>query len=112
MEELDWPEPIKEQQRNWIGKSQGVTAKFYLQQNLDLFFEVYTTRADTLFGATYCVLAPEHPLIEKITIPEKKESVSGSSRGNSFSSINRVVLFIKNYRNRLAPISLLKKASL
>ena len=72
---MDWPEPIKEQQRNWIGKSQGVTAKFYLQQNPDLFFEVYTTRADTLFGATYCVLAPEHPLIEKITIPEKKESV-------------------------------------
>ena len=75
LEELDWPEPIKEQQRNWIGKSQGVTAKFYLQQNLDSFFEVYTTRADTLFGATYCVLAPEHPLIEKITIPEKKEAV-------------------------------------
>ena len=75
LEELDWPEPIKEQQRNWIGKSQGVTAKFYLQQNLDSFFEVYTTRADTLFGATYCVLAPEHPLIEKITIPEKKEEV-------------------------------------
>ena len=75
LEELDWPEPIKEQQRNWIGKSQGVTAKFYLQQNPDLFFEVYTTRADTLFGATYCVLAPEHPLIEKITLPEKKEEV-------------------------------------
>ena len=69
LEELDWPTPIIEMQKNWIGKSYGATAKFFLQDS-QLFFEVFTTRPDTLFGATYCVLAPEHPLLEKIVPTE------------------------------------------
>ncbi len=75
LEKLDWPEAIKEQQRNWIGKSQGVIVKFLVAQKQNLFFEIYTTRADTLFGATYCVLAPEHPLLTKITTLEKLDAV-------------------------------------
>ena len=75
LEELDWPESTKEIQRNWIGKSVGATVKFEVENTLN-YFEVFTTRCDTLFGATYCVLSPEHPLIDEITTEEQKEAVS------------------------------------
>jgi len=65
LEDLDWPESIKLMQKNWIGKSEGALIKFPIT-NLQLLIEVYTTRPDTIFGATYLVLAPEHELIEKI----------------------------------------------
>ena len=71
---LDWPENIKELQKNWIGKSEGVELSF----DVDGFSEkidVYTTRPDTLFGATYMVLAPEHPLVDKIVSSDRKKSV-------------------------------------
>ena len=74
LEELDWPESIKEMQRNWIGKSEGALIDFNVQ-GTDEKYTVFTTRADTLFGATYSVLAPEHPLVAKITTPEQKEVV-------------------------------------
>lgn len=74
LQELDWPIPIIEMQKNWIGKSYGANVKFFLQDS-DLYFEIFTTRADTLFGATYCVLAPEHPLLEKIILPRYQEVV-------------------------------------
>lgn len=74
LEELDWPESIKEMQRNWIGKSEGAEVKFKVA-NTNLNFTVFTTRADTLFGATYCVLSPEHELVTKITSAEQKETV-------------------------------------
>ena len=74
LEELDWPESIKEMQRNWIGKSEGALIDFNIQ-GTDEKYTVFTTRADTLFGATYSVLAPEHPLVAKITTPEQKEVV-------------------------------------
>ena len=74
LEELDWPESIKEMQRNWIGKSEGALIDFNVQ-GTDEKYTVFTTRADTLFGATYSVLAPEHPLVAKITTPEQKEIV-------------------------------------
>ena len=74
LEEIDWPESTKEIQRNWIGKSIGATVTFKVQ-NTELSFDVFTTRCDTLFGATYCVLSPEHPLIEKITTKEQQEAV-------------------------------------
>ena len=74
LEELDWPSSIKEMQRNWIGKSTGIQAVFKIE-GLDESFEVFTTRPDTLFGATYCVLAPEHPMVEKITVREKRSEV-------------------------------------
>ncbi|MED4974755.1 leucine--tRNA ligase, partial [Geobacillus thermoleovorans] len=74
LEELDWPESIKEMQRNWIGRSEGAEIEFAVHGH-DETFTVFTTRPDTLFGATYTVLAPEHPLVEKITTPEQKPAV-------------------------------------
>ena len=74
LNEIDWPESTKEMQRNWIGKSVGAQVKFKIY-NSDLEFTVFTTRADTLFGATYCVMAPEHELVDKITGSLQKEEV-------------------------------------
>ncbi|WP_044894452.1 leucine--tRNA ligase [Bacillus alveayuensis] len=74
LEELDWPESIKEMQRNWIGRSEGAHVHFAVDGH-DEMFTVFTTRPDTLFGATYTVLAPEHPLVEKITTSEQKAAV-------------------------------------
>ena len=75
LEEIDWPESTKEIQRNWIGKSEGAEVKFKIDTPDNLEFTVFTTRPDTLFGATYCVIAPEHPLVEKITTKEQKDKV-------------------------------------
>lgn len=74
LDDLDWPESIKEMQRNWIGKSNGALINFEVA-NTNQKFTVFTTRADTLFGATYCVLAPEHAIVSKITTSEQKEAV-------------------------------------
>ena len=71
---IDWPESTKEIQRNWIGKSVGAHVTFKVEGTEESFV-VFTTRADTLFGATYCVLSPEHKLVSKITSKEQKESV-------------------------------------
>ncbi len=71
---LDWSESIKQMQRNWIGKSVGAEVDFSLADHTKKI-RVFTTRPDTLFGATYMVLSPEHPLVEKITTPEQAESV-------------------------------------
>ncbi|MBV9672312.1 MAG: leucine--tRNA ligase [Verrucomicrobia bacterium] len=75
LENLDWPESIKTLQRNWIGRSEGAEAIFRIQGSEESI-TVYTTRPDTLFGATYVVLAPEHPLVEIITAPDQKAQVS------------------------------------
>lgn len=74
LEELDWPQSIKEMQRNWIGKSSGAEVTFRVAGS-DEEFVVFTTRPDTLFGATYCVLAPEHELVLKIAAADRKEEV-------------------------------------
>ena len=74
LSELDWPESIKLSQQNWIGKSEGAEIKFSIDNNNSI--EVFTTRPDTIFGATYLVLAPEHPLINHITTDEYRESIS------------------------------------
>lgn len=74
LDDLDWPESVKEMQRNWIGKSEGAQIKFPVFGTDDQI-EVFTTRPDTLFGATYMVLAPEHELVSMITTPEQKEAV-------------------------------------
>ncbi len=74
LDTIDWPESTKEIQRNWIGKSVGAHVKFKVN-NTDEEFIVFTTRPDTLFGATYCVLSPEHPLVQRITSPENRASV-------------------------------------
>ena len=75
LDDLDWPESTKEIQRNWIGKSIGAEVTFKIADT-DYDFTVFTTRCDTLFGATYCVLSPEHPLVDKITTDEQKEEVA------------------------------------
>ncbi len=76
LDDLDWPESTKEIQRNWIGKSEGAEVKFEVANSDNLDFTVFTTRPDTLFGATYCVLAPELDLVDKITSAEQKQSVN------------------------------------
>ena len=75
LDDLDWPENIKELQRNWIGKSDGVELSFVVDGYPNEKIEVYTTRPDTLFGATYMVLAPEHPLAKKIVTDEKSSDL-------------------------------------
>ena len=74
LDDLDWPEPIKEMQRNWIGRSVGAEVTFKIK-NSDKSFAVFTTRPDTLFGCSYTVLAPENELVKEITSPEQKEAV-------------------------------------
>ncbi len=85
LDEIDWPESTKEMQRNWIGRSYGAHVIFKVDGHDDTF-TVFTTRCDTLFGATYCVLAPEHALVEKITTPEQKEAVEAYVKACSLKS--------------------------
>ncbi len=86
LDRLDWPDNVKEMQRNWIGRSEGARVRFQLCQpdgtprvdlpaGHDAGFDVFTTRPDTLFGATYCVLAPEHPLVAASTTPDRRAAV-------------------------------------
>ena len=95
LELLDWPDPIKEMQRNWVGRSEGAEVDFLVSGEKTVFHDwkeerarkgfpaaaeteairVYTTRPDTLFGATYMVLAPEHPMLERLTTPERRAEV-------------------------------------
>ena len=74
LDDLDWPEATKQMQRNWIGKSVGANVDFRID-GTDKIFTVFTTRCDTLFGATYCVMAPEHPYVAEITTLEQKEAI-------------------------------------
>ena len=72
-EKLDWPEPIKIMQTNWIGRSEGAFVTFKTESGDDLL--IYTTRPDTLWGATFMVLSPEHPLVDKVTTPDQREAI-------------------------------------
>lgn len=72
---VDWPESVKEMQRNWIGRSEGASVFFSVVGDEDTKIEVFTTRADTLFGASYVVLAPEQELVDQLTTPEHKAEV-------------------------------------
>ncbi|MFN3840536.1 MAG: leucine--tRNA ligase [Cyclobacteriaceae bacterium] len=75
LETIDWPEPLKEMQRNWIGKSKGAQLKFNVQNSTEAI-EVFTTRLDTIFGATFLVLAPEHDLVHTITTANQRNEVT------------------------------------
>ena len=82
LDTIDWPEPLKEMQRNWIGKSVGALVRFQVEKRTDLqsptsnhYIEVFTTRADTIFGASFLVLAPEHELVAGLTTAEQKADI-------------------------------------
>ena len=92
LEDVDWPESIKEMQRNWIGRSIGANVTFAVDQT-DKEFTVFTTRPDTLFGATYAVLAPELDLVKEITTPEQREAVEAYiEEASKKSDLNRTDL--------------------
>ena len=92
LNELDWPESLKDMQRNWIGRSEGANVHFAID-GTDESFTVFTTRPDTLFGATYAVLAPEHPLVKKIVTSDQKEAVeSYVTKVQSKSDLERTEL--------------------
>jgi leucyl-tRNA synthetase len=94
LEGLDWPESIKQLQRNWIGRSQGAEVIFSLQNQPEKTITVYTTRADTLYGATYLVLAPEHPLLEELDLsPDVRKALNDYRNGcNAKSDLERTDL--------------------
>jgi leucyl-tRNA synthetase len=85
IEKLDWPDGIKDMQRNWIGRSTGAEVDFKIE-GLKINLRVFTTRPDTLFGATYMVIAPEHPLIDLITTNEYKNSVNSYIKATALKS--------------------------
>jgi leucyl-tRNA synthetase len=89
LEDLDWPEGIKAMQRNWIGRSEGAEVAFPILDSTDAI-SVFTTRPDTLFGATYCVLAPEHQFVKRITTPAQRAAVDAyCSRAAQLSDFQR-----------------------
>jgi leucyl-tRNA synthetase len=75
LDEVDWPEAIKKMQRDWVGRSEGARILFAVEGLEGESIEVFTTRADTLFGSTYMVLAPEHPLVSRITTPDRRDEI-------------------------------------
>lgn len=85
LEEVDWPESIKDMQRNWIGKSEGADIVFQVKDTSETF-TVFTTRPDTLFGASYAVLAPDHPLVSRIALDSKKEAIKAYQEKTALKS--------------------------
>ncbi|UTA70228.1 leucine--tRNA ligase [Emticicia sp. 21SJ11W-3] len=75
LDTVDWSESLKEQQRNWIGRSVGAMVKFAVENQPETLIEVFTTRVDTIYGVSFMVLAPEHELVASLTTPEQKESI-------------------------------------
>jgi leucyl-tRNA synthetase len=91
LDTIDWPDSIKEQQRNWIGRSQGASVRFAVKNHPDAHIEVFTTRVDTIYGATFVVLAPEHELVAAITTDAHRDEVAGYVRwAGSRSDIERM----------------------
>ncbi len=76
LDSIDWPEPLKEMQRHWIGKSKGALVKFKIDKNSNEGIEVFTTRLDTIFGVTFLVIAPEHELVNELTTPEQQQAIT------------------------------------
>ena len=96
LDTVDWPESTKEMQKNWIGKSTGANVVFKVD-GTNKEFTVFTTRCDTLFGATYCVLAPEHPFVDEITTPEQKEAAKKSDLMRTELSKDKTGVFTGAY---------------
>jgi leucyl-tRNA synthetase len=91
LDTIDWPESIKEQQRNWIGRSQGASVRFDVKGHENKHIEVFTTRVDTIYGVTFMVLAPEHELVAELTTDAHRQEVEGYIRwAGSRSDIERM----------------------
>src|SRR5690606_33901062 len=91
LRDLDWPESTKRQQEAWIGRSEGAEIAFDLENGESL--RVFTTRPDTLFGATYMAIAPEHPLVAALTVPEQRAEVDAyAARAARKSDLDRTDL--------------------
>ena len=89
--EIDWPERIRAMQTNWIGRSEGVEFALGVEGHPDLRIDVFTTRVDTVFGMTYVVLAPEHPLVDQLTTPDRRAEVEADvDQARSSSDIDRM----------------------
>lgn len=80
LDEVEWPESLKDQQRNWIGRSQGAAVKFAVDGHPDAVIEVFTTRVDTIYGATFMVLAPEHELVSQLTVDAQRAEIDAYVR--------------------------------
>ena len=88
---VEWSESLKEQQRNWIGRSQGASVKFPLEKDPEMTIEVFTTRVDTIYGVTFMVLAPEHEYVKDLTTKEQKEEIEAyQSWAASRSDVDRM----------------------
>ena len=85
LDNLDWPEGVKDMQRNWIGRSTGAEVDFKID-GTDVRLRVFTTRPDTLFGATYMVISPEHNLVNTLTTPDQKTSVTNYCKNAALKS--------------------------
>ena len=88
LDDIDWPDKIKEMQKNWIGRSEGLEIKFLINNSKEV--SVFTTRIDTLFGCTYLVLAPEHPLINELPIENKEEVLAYIEKAKNKSERDRI----------------------
>ena len=88
LEKLDWPQPLKDSQTNWIGRSEGASVRFMVDgfDKNEALIEVFTTRPDTIFGVSFMTLAPEHPLVEKITTSGQKEAIKNYIKATSKKS--------------------------
>ncbi|MCH8883905.1 MAG: leucine--tRNA ligase [SAR324 cluster bacterium] len=89
---MEWPEAVRTMQTNWIGRSEGVEFDMAIQGRDGLAMRVFTTRPDTIFGISFCVLSPEHPFVEQITTPEQREAVEAyREKAGRLSEIDRMV---------------------
>ncbi len=88
LDKLDWPQPLKDSQTNWIGRSEGASVRFMVEgfDQKEAVIEVFTTRPDTIFGVSFMTLAPEHPLVEKITTSEQKAAIKSYIKATSKKS--------------------------
>ncbi|WP_405808322.1 leucine--tRNA ligase [Streptomyces sp. NBC_00210] len=100
LDALDWPEAIKLQQRNWIGRSEGARVNFSVDGHDDVQITVFTTRPDTLFGATYMVLAPEHGLIDSIVPAEWPQGVNEAWTGGAATPAEAVAAYRKQAQTK------------
>ena len=96
LDDLDWPDSTKEMQRNWIGRSEGCEVDFAVAESTEKI-RIFTTRPDTLYGATFMSLAPEHPLALTLTVPEQQAEVEAFVR--KLQNVDRVLRTSDDFRN-------------